>query len=171
LTEIGHQIGLASTERLALLQRTKEKSNQIINLLETTSVSPDEINKKLELTSPIKEKMKAAKLLLRPEIELKHLEPYLLIQPENYTFEEKLRAEIKIKYETYIQREKEQADKLQRLEYIKIPKDFNYHKITALSMESREKLTRIKPLTIAQAKQISGVSPSDISVLLIHFGR
>lgn len=171
LTEIGYQIGLASEERFALLEKTKQKSDEIIKLLETTSVTPEEINKNIELTSPIKEKMKAAKLLLRPEVELKHLEQFIAIPDTNYTFEEKLRAEIKIKYETYIQREKEQADKLQRLEYIKIPKDFDYHKITALSMESREKLTRIKPMTIAQAKQISGVSPSDISVLLIHFGR
>ncbi len=171
LTEIGYKIGLAKQDRFDLLQKTKIKSDEIIKLLETTSVTPDDVNNNIELSSPIKEKMKAAKLLLRPEVELIHLEPFIFDQETTYTTEEKLRAEIKIKYETYIQREKEQADKLQRLEYIKIPKDFNYHKITALSMESREKLTRIKPLTIAQAKQISGVSPSDISVLLIHFGR
>lgn len=171
LTEIGYKIGLAKQDRFDLLQKTKIKSDEIIKLLETTSVTPDDVNNNIELSSPIKEKMKAAKLLLRPEVELIHLEPFIFDQETIYTTEEKLRAEIKIKYETYIQREKEQADKLQRLEYIKIPKDFNYHKITALSMESREKLTRIKPLTIAQAKQISGVSPSDISVLLIHFGR
>lgn len=171
LTEIGYKIGLAKQDRYDLLQKTKIKSDEIIKLLETTSVTPDDVNNNIELSSPIKEKMKAAKLLLRPEVELIHLEPFIFDQETIYTTEEKLRAEIKIKYETYIQREKEQADKLQRLEYIKIPKDFNYHKITALSMESREKLTRIKPLTIAQAKQISGVSPSDISVLLIHFGR
>ncbi len=171
LTEIGYKIGLAKQDRYDLLQKTKIKSDEIIKLLETTSVTPDDVNNNIELPSPIKEKMKAAKLLLRPEVELIHLEPFIFNQETIYTTEEKLRAEIKIKYETYIQREKEQADKLQRLEYIKIPKDFNYHKITALSMESREKLTRIKPLTIAQAKQISGVSPSDISVLLIHFGR
>lgn len=171
LTEIGYKIGLAKQDRYDLLQKTKIKSDEIIKLLETTSVTPDDVNNNIELSSPIKEKIKAAKLLLRPEVELIHLEPFIFDQETIYTTEEKLRAEIKIKYETYIQREKEQADKLQRLEYIKIPKDFNYHKITALSMESREKLTRIKPLTIAQAKQISGVSPSDISVLLIHFGR
>ncbi len=171
LTEIGYKIGLAKQDRYDLLQKTKIKSDEIIKLLETTSVTPDDVNNNIELPSPIKEKMKAAKLLLRPEVELIHLEPFIFNQETIYTTEEKLRAEIKIKYETYIQREKEQADKLLRLEYIKIPKDFNYHKITALSMESREKLTRIKPLTIAQAKQISGVSPSDISVLLIHFGR
>lgn len=171
LTEIGYQIGLAQYGRYELLQKTKQKSEELIKIIETTSVTPEQINNKIELTSPIKEKMKASKLLLRPEVDLINLEEILSITNSEYSTEEKLRAEIKIKYETYIQREKEQADKLQRLEYIKIPKDFDYHKITALSMESREKLTRLRPLTIAQAKQISGVSPSDISVLLIHFGR
>lgn len=171
LTEIGYEIGLAQYARYELLQKTKHKSEELIKIIETTSVTPEQINNKIELTSPIKEKMKASKLLLRPEVDLIKLEEILPITGSEYSAEEKLRAEIKIKYETYIQREKEQADKLQRLEYIKIPKDFDYHKITALSMESREKLTRLRPLTIAQAKQISGVSPSDISVLLIHFGR
>lgn len=171
LTEIGYEIGLAQYDRYELLQKTKQKSEELIKIIETTSVTPEQINNKIELTSPIKEKMKVSKLLLRPEVDLINLEEILSITNSEYSTEEKLRAEIKIKYETYIQREKEQADKLQRLEYIKIPKDFDYHKITALSMESREKLTRLRPLTIAQAKQISGVSPSDISVLLIHFGR
>ncbi len=172
LTEIGYKIGLASETRFRVLQETQKLSDQLIHLLEQTSVTPDDVNSNIELTSPIKEKMKAAKLLLRPEVELTHLQKIIpQINSEEYTTESKLRSEIKIKYETYIQREKEQADKLQRLEYIKIPKDFDYHKITALSMESREKLSRVRPLTIAQAKQISGVSPSDISVLLIHFGR
>ncbi len=172
LTEIGYQIGLATKERYELLQRTQQRSQELIALIENTSVTPEVVNSAIALTSPIKEKMKAAKLLLRPEVELNDLFKFSDdLNTEDYNEEEKLRAEIKIKYETYIQREKEQADKLQRLEYIKIPKDFDYFKITALSMESREKLSRIQPLTIAQAKQISGVSPSDISVLLIHFGR
>ncbi len=172
LTEIGYKIGLASESRFELLQETQRQSETLINLLEQSSVTPEEVNSSIALTSPIKEKMKAAKLLLRPEVELQHLEQLIpQIQTEEFSDESKLRSEIKIKYETYIQREKEQADKLQRLEYIKIPKEFDYHKITALSMESREKLSRVRPLTIAQAKQISGVSPSDISVLLIHFGR
>lgn len=172
LTEIGYKIGLASESRFKLLQETQRQSETLINLLEQSSVTPEEVNSSIALTSPIKEKMKAAKLLLRPEVELQHLEKLIpQIQTEEFSDESKLRSEIKIKYDTYIQREKEQADKLQRLEYIKIPKEFDYHKITALSMESREKLSRVRPLTIAQAKQISGVSPSDISVLLIHFGR
>ncbi len=172
LTEIGYKIGLASESRFELLQETQRQSETLINLLEQSSVTPEEVNSSIALTSPIKEKMKAAKLLLRPEVELQHLEKLIpQIQTEEFSDESKLRSEIKIKYDTYIQREKEQADKLQRLEYIKIPKEFDYHKITALSMESREKLSRVRPLTIAQAKQISGVSPSDISVLLIHFGR
>ena len=170
LTPLGFKIGLASENRMIELERTNKDSKEIIELLLNTNISPEDAP--LNLSSSLKEKQRANKILLRPEIQLQDLQTIKGLESINdYDTEAKLRAEIFIKYQTYLEREREQADKLKRLEYIQIPENFDYMKLGAMSMESREKLKKIKPATIGQAKQISGVSPSDISVLLIHFGR
>ncbi len=170
LTPLGYKIGLAQYNRMELLDQTNKESQEIIELLSNTNISPDEAPEKL--SSTLREKQRANKILLRPEIQLQDLQKIKDLEKiSSYSTEAQLRAEIYVKYQTYIEREKEQAEKLKRLEYIQIPENFDYMKLSAMSMESREKLKKIKPATIGQAKQISGVSPSDISVLLIHFGR
>lgn len=170
LTPIGYKIGLAQNIRMENLNRTNHDSEEIIKLLNQTNISPEDAPS--IISNPLKEKIRANKLLLRPEVELQHLEKTKGLENIiQYSEESKLRAEIYIKYHTYIEREKDQAEKLKRLEYIQIPENFDYMKLSAMSMESREKLKKIKPATIGQAKQISGVSPSDISVLLVYFGR
>jgi len=173
LTPIGYRIGLADESRINRLHKIENEYKEISNLLNTESISPAEGQEYLpHIISPITEKSKAHKILLRPEISILDITKVPTFQKINLFEEESIqRAEIYTKYNTYIEREKEQAEKLNRLENIKIPLNFDYSKLQSMSMEAREKLTRIQPSTIAQAKRISGVSPSDISVLLIHFGR
>ena len=170
LTPIGYRIGLASDQRTKNLTKKQEITHGLIHAIENTSITPETAQQDLDLT--ISEKCKAKKLLLRPQIsihqilnlsELNHLQTL----PE----EVKEKAEIEIKYSSYIEREKEQASKLNKLNHLKIPKQFDYSKLQSMSAESREKLNKFQPRTIEEAKKISGVSPSDISVLLIHFGR
>ena len=170
LTPIGYRIGLASDQRIKNLTKKQEITHSLIHAIESTSITPETAQQDLDLT--ISEKCKAKKLLLRPQIsinqilnlsELNHLQTL----PE----EIKEKAEIEIKYSSYIEREKEQASKLNTLNHLKIPDQFDYSKLQSMSAESREKLKKFQPLTIEEAKKISGVSPSDISVLLIHFGR
>lgn len=173
LTPIGHKIGLASNGRMERLEVVNREANEITEILQKESIGLEDGKIYLpQLTSEINEKTKARKILLRPEINLSDIQKipqFNIIQ--SFDTEAIQRAEINIKYSTYIEREQEQADKLIRLENIKIPDNFDYSKLQSMSMEAREKLKKIQPSTIAQAKRISGVSPSDISVLLIHFGR
>ena len=173
LTPIGHKIGLASNDRMERLDLVNQEATQITELLQKESIGLEDGKIYLpHLTSEINEETKARKILLRPEITLSDIQKipqFNVIQ--SFDSEAIQRAEINIKYSTYIEREQEQADKLIRLENIKIPDNFDYSKLQSMSMEAREKLKKIQPSTIAQAKRISGVSPSDISVLLIHFGR
>ena len=139
-------------------------------MINTTSITPTEVAEKLDIE--INEKCKASKLLLRPQIniyQLAELEPLQIIKQNTQDIIQQ--AEIQIKYSSYIEREKEHAGKLEKLNHLIIPKNFDYSKLSSMSSESREKLNRLKPGTIEEAKKISGVSPSDISVLLIHFGR
>ena len=170
LTPIGYRIGLASDQRIKNLTKKQEITHSLIHAIESTSITPETAQQDLNLT--ISEKCKAKKLLLRPQIsinqilnlsELNHLQTL----PE----EIKEKAEIEIKYSSYIEREREQASKLNTLNHLKIPDQFDYSKLQSMSAESREKLKKFQPRTIEEAKKISGVSPSDISVLLIHFGR
>ncbi len=173
LTPIGYQLGLASKERIDRLNKINQETEFITNILKNQSITPDEGQQYIpQLISPIQEKSKAQKILLRPEVNIQHIQNVPTFKELNqYENESIQRAEIYIKYSTYIEREREQADKLNRLENIKIPINFDYSKLQSMSMEAREKLKKIQPTTIAQAKRISGVSPADISVLLIHFGR
>lgn len=174
LTPRGYQIGLASSERMAVLEKINREAKEISEILSLTNISPDELRDFLSSDlAQISEKQRAHKLLLRPQVELNHLEaiPSLGAKLKDFNTDAKERASIKIKYQSYIDKEIDLASKVQRLEHTPIPIDYNYHLIQSLSHESREKLSKTKPQTIGQASRISGVSPADIQVLLIHLGR
>jgi tRNA uridine 5-carboxymethylaminomethyl modification enzyme len=175
LTHKGYDLGLASKERLLQVQNKEQKVDEIKAYLSNQSVDYQLINPVLEqLNTPVlDQKIKADKLLLRPEIHINtfaHL-PEMSNTLLHFEEEELEQAEIQIKYHTYISKEKEQAEKIIRLEHINIRPDFDYHKLKGLSSEAREKLTHIKPITLGQAGRISGVSPADLSILLVYFGR
>ena len=179
LTQKSYELGLAKEERLnATLQKQKE-TTELIKFIKNLSVSPEEINPVLEKnnSSLIKQKMKADKILSRPNVKLNqiidrnnHLSKHI---KENILFKDEVaeQAEIQIKYLGYINREKEVAIKMSRLENIRIPKDVDYSRFSSLSNESKEKLTSIKPETLGMASRISGIKPSDISVLMVYLGR
>lgn len=176
LTEMGHRLRLASDERLEKMLDKKNDLNRLLNDLKQKKVEPQEVNSVLENmnTATIREKAPAMQLLKRPQIgmeELKRLDPELKIYLDQYKKEVLEQAEIQIKYENYIDKEQKFAERLNTLENHRIPEGFDYMKITALSNEARQKLEKIKPATIGQASRISGVSPADISIVMIYLGR
>lgn len=176
LTQKSYDLGLAKKERLDLLHAKEESVNRVLQILEETSFDPGNVNKVLEKigTNSLKERQKASKMLLRPEMSIKsmmlhidtigeHLRPF-----QNEILEQ---AEIRIKYKVYIEKEKELASRMSNMEELIIPDSFNYEKIQALSIEARQKLEKIRPKTLGQASRISGVNPSDIQVLMVYMGR
>ena len=179
LTPLSNRIGLASDEQCERVVSKSEKIDELIRFMKRHSVSPDQVNAFLESagTAPITQKVKLAGLLLRPQVDLAGLRKLLpaldkFIGDNTESRDEIMEeAEIRIKYEGYIGKEDEMAQKLERLENIVLRDDFDYHRLTALSFEAREKLSRIKPRSLGQASRISGVSPADISILLVHLGR
>jgi tRNA uridine 5-carboxymethylaminomethyl modification enzyme len=176
LTEIGHKIGLATDERMQRVVDKRSDIEELLKQLNTIKVDPATINAELEIikTSTIREKIPAINLLRRPQIgmnELAQLESSLKKTLEKYSQEVKEQAEIHTKYESYIQREQKLAEKIETLDEYNIKSDFDYDRVKALSAEAREKLKKIRPQTIGQASRISGVSPSDISVLTIYLGK
>ncbi|MEE4197648.1 MAG: tRNA uridine-5-carboxymethylaminomethyl(34) synthesis enzyme MnmG [Bacteroidales bacterium] len=179
LTELGYRLGLVQEQRFGLLKEKIQQRDQLIKFVKTHSVSPDQINPYLESigSSPLKQKRKLVDILLRPEVTLcelkKHIPPLQEIVDNIPTRQAEVveSAEVLIKYSGYIEREQQMADKLKRLEHIKVPPTFDYNQISSLSTEARQKLKRIKPKNIGQAARISGVSPSDVSVLLVYMGR
>jgi tRNA uridine 5-carboxymethylaminomethyl modification enzyme len=172
LTELGYKIGLASEERLRTYQEKKEEKASLMKFIKERSVEPETVNAVLEKheTALIQQKLKLDKLILRPQLSIHHFKTSVdeLNRFETEVLDE---VEILVKYESYIEKEKEMAEKVKRLENYKLQADFDYSKLKSLSIESREKLNKIKPDNIGQASRISGVSPSDISVLLVHLGR
>ena len=179
LTERSNNIGLASDERLRNVEHKIKETDSLFNFIKTTSVEPEKLNPILaEIDSaPIKQKMKMDNILTRPGMHLEQIKrgsPALtdyLATKDFDTAEVEEQAELLIKYAGYIDREREVAEKIERLEYVKIPDDVDYDKFSTFSNESKEKLKAIKPATIGQASRISGIKPSDVSVLLIHLGR
>jgi len=179
LTRKGYKIGTVNNTRLYLLEEKELMVNEIIDFIKKENVKPEEINDFLKEkgTSGIVQKTKALNIALRPQIELKNLIQKIkragcLKVFSSDRFNEIIEsAEIKIKYEGYIKREKLVAEKIKRLEELRIPEDINYNELMSISTEGRQKLSRIKPSTIGQASRISGVSPSDINVLLLYLGR
>ena len=177
LTPMGHAIGLASEERLKAMELKATASENLVSFFKETSVKPAEINDQLASvdSAPIAQSGKLFKVFSRPNVTMDHMlsvdSVVAYVRENNFSREVLEQAEIQIKYAGYIEKEKNNADKLQRLEHVKIPADFDYSLLKSLSYEAREKLQEIQPVSIAQASRISGVSPSDISVLLVFLGR
>jgi tRNA uridine 5-carboxymethylaminomethyl modification enzyme len=176
LTEKGHQLGLATDQRLNQLLAKKEEIEKLRRELKQLRVEPAIVNNQLsELkTSTIEEKVSVESLLKRPQIgmnELKSIDPALNMRLSNYAEEILQQVEISLKYESYIEREQKLAEKIEGLEDYKIRSDFDYDRVKALSSEAREKLKKIKPETVGQLSRISGVSPADVSVLTVYMGK
>ena len=180
LTKRSYEIGLATEDRLRYTEEKSSRISELRELCETVKLSPDIINPLLREkgSSEVSESHKVTDFIGRPEL---NIDDVLRIVPRG-TFdsflEDSYEAQeirdavgIAVKYEGYIERERLQADKVSRLEYVKIPADFDFDSVSSLSIECRQKLKKYKPETIAQASRISGVSPADVSILLVYFGR
>jgi len=177
LTPMGHAIGLASDLRLKRMEEKLSKSDAFVNFFKETSVLPKDINPILESVGSaiVSQSDKMFKAFSRPKVTMEHmlgLEPVAtFVADHNIDSEVLEQTEVQVKYSGYIAKERVNADKLLRLENVKIPNKFDYTKLKSLSFEAREKLSAIRPVTISQATRISGVTPSDISVLLVFLGR
>ena len=177
LTPKGYDLGLASKKRLERMEEKQKKSDAFVQFFRETSVKPEEANPVLESknSAPVKQQDKMFRLFARPNITIDDVRKFKAvdqyIQENNLDLEVIEQTEIQVKYAGYIEKEKNNADKLNRLENLKIPKGFDYSRLKSMSMEARQKLTEIQPVTISQASRISGVSPNDISVLLVYLGR
>ena len=177
LTPMSHKLGLASEKRLRRMEHKLNESEKMVAFYKETSISPEEVNPLLisKETATVNQTDKIFKILSRPQIELADM--LTLDKVKEYINANDLdqeileQAEIQVKYSGYIEKERNNADKLTRLEDVKIPEFFDYEKIKSMSIEAKQKLSKIRPITISQASRISGVSPSDISVLLIYMGR
>ena len=175
LTGKSHELGLATDERFKKVEEKIAKSEELESFLRETSLKPGIINPVLDSidSAPVDQAYRAAQILTRPNMTLKKLDEidFIKEKSEMYSNEVREQAEINIKYKGYIDKERENVSKLQRMETIRIPEDFDFSKIQSLSAEAKQKFTKIQPKTIAQASRISGVSPADINVLLIYLGR
>ena len=175
LTEKSYNIGLASEERLRKVEEKIKKSGELEEFLKELSLKPNVINPILEEneSNPVDQAYRASQILTRPNINLEKLSKIEIIgnKAREYSEEIQEQAEINIKYKGYIEKEKENVAKLQRMENIKIPDDFDFNKVASLSSEALQKMNNIRPKNIAQASRISGVSPADINVLLIYLGK
>jgi tRNA uridine 5-carboxymethylaminomethyl modification enzyme len=178
LSKKSYDLGLLEKKKLEQVEKKIEMSNKLMRFTKNLSVSPEEINSVLNIKSgsKIKQKLKAPSIISRPNIGISDIieksKPLKRFIKKHLIVEEAVeQVEIDIKYKGYIDREKENANKLKRLEYVKIPEDIDYFKFSSLSSESKEKLSSIKPANIGQAARISGIKPSDISILLIYLGR
>lgn len=177
LTPKGYELGLASEKRLRRMEEKQSKASNFVQFFKDTSVTPEEINPILESkdSAKVKQQDKMFKLYARPNITIDDMRKVAsvdaYISEHNLDSEIIEQTEIQVKYAGYIEKEKNNADKLNRLENVKIPLNFNYSQLKSMSIEARQKLTEIQPVTISQASRISGVSPNDISVLLVYLGR
>ncbi len=177
LTGKSHALGLASEERLLKMEEKKEASEAFVTFFKDTSIGPEEANAVLEAndSAPVSQSGKMFKLFSRPNISMADVRKFdaveSYIQKHDLNEEVLEQTEIQVKYSGYIEKEKQNANKLTRLENLKIPNNFDYSNIKSMTIEARQKLGKIQPVTVAQASRISGVSPSDISVLLVYLGR
>jgi tRNA uridine 5-carboxymethylaminomethyl modification enzyme len=177
LTPKGYELGLASEKRLRRMEKKLSNAEAFVQFFKDTSVKPEEINPILEEkdSSTMNQSDKMFKIFSRPNIafddmvKISSVKDYVV----NHQLDDEVieQTEIQVKYSGYIEKEKNNADKLNRLEDVKIPKNFDYSKIKSMSYEAREKLSNIRPVTVSQASRISGVSPNDVSVLLVYMGR
>lgn len=177
LTHIGHSLGLATEEAVRQLERKVNNTQRLTTYLDSTSAQPDQVNPLLESkgSAPISVATRWSRLLSRPQIQFEDLKTFedisTFIQKENITPDATEQVEINTKYAGYIEKEKENAEKVARLHQLSIPIDFDYTRIGSLSSESKEKLIRIRPTNIGQAQSISGIKPSDINSIIIAMGR
>ncbi|MCC6584060.1 MAG: tRNA uridine-5-carboxymethylaminomethyl(34) synthesis enzyme MnmG [Chitinophagales bacterium] len=176
LTELSHKIGFAEQERVDRVREKKAKTEEIIQFIKEFSVEPSDIDTYLESrgTTAMMHKMKLEKIITRPQIGILDLMEHVPVIKEHLTKYEKEfleQAEISVKYDGYINKEYEQVQKMDKIENVKLKPEFDYMSLPSLSMEARQKLTKMKPQTLGQASRISGVSPSDISVLMVYLGR
>ncbi len=176
LTEISYKLGLAGQDRMELLKTKRKQVEEVISTLQQTSLEPNEINNYLETvnSAALSVKQKAAQLLLRPGIDLKVMINDVQSLNEKlsmFSHEVLEQAEIQLKYDVYIEKEKELVAKMGQLENLSIPEDFNYEKLVSLSNEARQKFKKIQPRTLGQASRISGVNPSDVQILMVYMGR
>ncbi|MGZ3989987.1 MAG: tRNA uridine-5-carboxymethylaminomethyl(34) synthesis enzyme MnmG [Flavisolibacter sp.] len=176
LTEASYRMGLASQERMEKLLKKKGEMETVKQLLSETTLEPDEVNPYFSTidSAPITEKQKAAKILLRPSVGIVSFQaavPKLQERLAGFDPTAVEQAEIQIKYETYINKEKELVERMRQLEDLEIPEQFDYQRIISLGAEAREKLNRVKPRTLGQASRISGINPSDVQILMVFMGR
>ncbi len=176
LTGLGHALGLASSDRLARMQHKEAQATRLLNDLKVKKLVPEHINSALENlgTAPIREKMSLFNLLKRPEITMEtlaSLDHDLRLHLQAFDGEMLEQAEISVKYESYIEKERKVAEKLGELEDYRITDNFDYERVQAISKEGREKLKKIRPMTIGQATRISGVSAADVSILMVYMGK
>jgi tRNA uridine 5-carboxymethylaminomethyl modification enzyme len=176
LTPMGNQIGLADDERLQKVTKKREETAKLINDLKQKKADPVQVNSGLDAidSATIKEKVSLEKLLKRPQIGIQEL---IKIDPENADYFKRYakdvleQAEIQIKYDSYIEKEQQMVEKISNMENYKIPLQFDYKAITALSAEGKQKLSKVRPETLGQASRISGVSPADLSIITVYLGR
>jgi tRNA uridine 5-carboxymethylaminomethyl modification enzyme len=176
LTELSHKIGFAEQERMDRVQEKKAATEEIIRLIKEFSIEPADIDAYLESkgTTPMMHKMKLEKIITRPQIGILDLIEHVPVVKEHlskYEREFLEQAEISVKYDGYINKEYDQVQKMDKIENVRLKPEFDYMSLPSLSMEARQKLTKMKPQTLGQASRISGVSPSDISVLMVYLGR
>jgi tRNA uridine 5-carboxymethylaminomethyl modification enzyme len=177
LTPKGYDLGIASEKRLRRMEEKLSKAEAFVSFFKTQSVKPDEANPVLESknSAPIRQSDKMFKVFSRPNIGIEDVRKFAAVDAyiNDHDLDREVieQAEIQVKYSGYIAKEKNNADKLTRLEYVKIPTGYDYSQIKSMSYEAREKLKKVQPTTVAQASRISGVSPNDISVLLVYMGR
>jgi len=176
LTEMSHNLGLASDERMKKLSEKQAALKNVMGVLQEYSVEPTSINDFLNSinSAPLPQKQKASQLLLRPALGLQEMMkvlPNLNLQLEHEIPEVLEQAEIQLKYQVYIGKERELVERMSQMEELPIPKNFEYRGIQSLSNEAREKLSRIRPQTLGQASRISGINPSDVQILMVYMGR
>lgn len=176
LTEKSYRLGLASQHRMEKVKEKMQHVEKLKNILTSLSITPEEAGGYLESvqSSPLYIKQKASQLLLRPMISLKEMAEGISKVKEaisGFDTEQVEQVEIQLKYETYIEKEKELVLKMSQLEDLVIPDNFNYEKLVSLSNEARQKFNKIKPRTLGQASRISGVNPSDVQILMVFMGR
>lgn len=176
LTEISYRMGLASQERMDKVIQKQNEVSAIKDWMKQTQLEAPEANPFLEAagSAPISEKQKMEKIILRPNINLRDMEaaiPKVAAGLEPFSAMGKEQAEIQVKYQVYIEKEKDLVERMRQMEELAIPEAFNYQKIQALSIEAREKLNRMRPQTLGQASRISGINPSDVQILMVYMGR
>jgi tRNA uridine 5-carboxymethylaminomethyl modification enzyme len=176
LTELSFNLGLASQERMDRVQKKQSEINEIKKLFNLIFLEPSEVNDWFATlhTAPIVEKQRAQKILLRPDVEI--LDMMNAINSINnalrvFDKESIEQAGVQIKYEVYIEKERELVQRMRQLEELEIPESFDYKKISSLGNEAREKLMKVKPRTLGQASRISGINPSDVQILMVYMGR